>query len=73
MEDAPLFNEKQSIREKAKSLKKYGSTCNHFKRPELLLKYFITKTDTLQGIALKYGVTVSRAVLLYSKILFIYS
>ena len=51
--------EKQSIRDFAKSLKKYGSTCNHFKRQEQYVKHHIIQGDTLQGIALKYGVNVS--------------
>ncbi|XP_046685481.1 lysM and putative peptidoglycan-binding domain-containing protein 1 [Homalodisca vitripennis] len=45
------------IRESAKSLKKYGSTNNHQKRQEHYIKHTISKSDTLQGIALKYGVT----------------
>lgn len=53
------MDEKISIRESAKSLKKYGSTNNHHKRPEHYIKHTISRSDTLQGIALKYGVTVS--------------
>lgn len=53
------MEEKISIRESAKSLKKYGSTNNHHKRPEHYIKHTISRSDTLQGIALKYGVTVS--------------
>lgn len=53
------MEEKLSIRESAKSLKKYGSTNNHHKRPEHYIKHVLSKSDTLQGIALKYGVTVS--------------
>ncbi|GLH07990.1 Uncharacterized protein GBIM_13345 [Gryllus bimaculatus] len=48
--------ETQSIRESTKALKKYGSTCNHFKRQEHYVKHVISEGDTLQGIALKYGV-----------------
>lgn len=54
-----MFNEKQSIRDSARSLKKYGSTCNHVRNNEILIKHEVEKTDTLQGIALKYGCTVS--------------
>lgn len=56
-----MFNEKQSIRESARSLKKYGSTCcNHqIRNNETLVRHEVEKTDTLQGIALKYGCTVS--------------
>lgn len=56
MEDSGL-NEKLSIRNSARSLKKYGSTSSHVKRNDTLIKHFVTATDTLQGIALKYGVT----------------
>ncbi|XP_011194319.2 GATA zinc finger domain-containing protein 14 isoform X2 [Zeugodacus cucurbitae] len=59
MDDADymMFNEKQSIRESARSLKKYGSTCcNHsLRNNETLIRHDVDKTDTLQGIALKYG------------------
>ena len=59
MDDEYLFNEKQSIRDSARSLKKYGSTCcNHIRNNETLVRHEIEKTDTLQGIALKYGCTV---------------
>ncbi|XP_037920300.1 lysM and putative peptidoglycan-binding domain-containing protein 1 isoform X1 [Hermetia illucens] len=57
MDDDYMFNEKQSIRESARSLKKYGSTCNHVRNDEVLIRHEIEKTDTLQGIALKYGCT----------------
>ncbi|XP_054725588.1 uncharacterized protein DDB_G0281497 isoform X1 [Anastrepha obliqua] len=55
--DYMMFNEKQSIRESARSLKKYGSTCcNHnLRNNEILIRHDVEKTDTLQGIALKYG------------------
>lgn len=54
-----FFNEKQSIRDSSKSLKKYGSThtCNHVRNSEILIRHEIGKLDTLQGIALKYGCT----------------
>lgn len=51
--------EKLSIRESAKSLKKYGSTSKHIAKNENYIKHQVQNTDTLQGIALKYGVTVS--------------
>lgn len=59
MEEDRLFDERVSIRESARPLKKYGSTCNHMKRNEEYIKHTMAKGDTLQGIALKYGVTVS--------------
>nr|CAD7451995.1 unnamed protein product [Timema tahoe] len=54
-----ITEERKSIRDSAKSLKKYGSTCNHFKRQDHI-KHFIMEGDTLQGIALKYGVTMEQ-------------
>lgn len=51
--------EKLSISESARSLKKYGSTSKHVNRNESYVKHFVENTDTLQGIALKYDVTVS--------------
>ncbi|XP_071451110.1 lysM and putative peptidoglycan-binding domain-containing protein 1 [Hetaerina americana] len=52
--------EKRYIGGFAKSLKKYGSTCNHMKPQERLIKHTVSKSDTLQGIALKYGVTMEQ-------------
>lgn len=53
------MDEKKSIRDSARTLKKYGSTSNHLKRQEHFVKHMVSETDTLQGIALKYGVTVN--------------
>lgn len=60
MDDEFVFNEKQSIRDSSRSLKKYGSTCcnQNIRNNETLVRHEIEKTDTLQGIALKYGCTV---------------
>lgn len=58
MESDNLFNERQSIRDSARQLKKYGSTCNHVRNSEYLIRHNLQQTDTLQGIALKYGCTV---------------
>ncbi|XP_023706078.1 lysM and putative peptidoglycan-binding domain-containing protein 2 isoform X2 [Cryptotermes secundus] len=52
--------EKRSIRDSTKSLKKYGSTCNHFKRQDHFVKHTVVEGETLQGIALKYGVTMEQ-------------
>lgn len=67
MDDEFMFNEKQSIRDSARSLKKYGSTCcNHqIRNNETLVRHDVEKTDTLQGIALKYGCTVSNTSFLF--------
>lgn len=61
MDEDRYSNEKQSIRESSRSLKKYGSTCNHriANSSEVLIRHEIEKTDTLQGISLKYGCSVS--------------
>lgn len=58
MESDNLFDERQSIRDSARQLKKYGSTCNHVRNNEYLIRHNLQQTDTLQGIALKYGCTV---------------
>lgn len=56
-DDGGEIEERRCIRESSKSLKKYGSTAKHVTRNENLVKHTVSKTDTLQGIALKYGVT----------------
>lgn len=58
MEDRGVY-EKLSIRDSARSLKKYGSTSKHIMKNDNYIKHIVISTDTLQGIALKYGVTVS--------------
>lgn len=52
------MEERLSIRDFSKTPRKYGSTARHVTRNQVLVKHLITSTDTLQGIALKYGVTV---------------
>lgn len=52
------MEERRCIRDSGKALKKYGSTAKHMTRTESLVKHTVCPTDTLQGIALKYGVTV---------------
>ncbi|XP_023287948.1 lysM and putative peptidoglycan-binding domain-containing protein 2 isoform X2 [Orussus abietinus] len=51
------MEERRSIRESSKTPKRYGSTAKHMTRNENLIKHVVSKSDTLQGIALKYGVT----------------
>ncbi|XP_032686165.1 lysM and putative peptidoglycan-binding domain-containing protein 2 isoform X2 [Odontomachus brunneus] len=51
------MEERRCIRDTGKTLKKYGSTAKHMTRTESLVKHIVSATDTLQGIALKYGVT----------------
>lgn len=73
MEDETIFGEKQSIRDSARTLKKYGSisgssgsgSCGTSSgggsrspallATEALIRHDVERTDTLQGIALKYG------------------
>ncbi|XP_065092779.1 lysM and putative peptidoglycan-binding domain-containing protein 1-like isoform X2 [Ochlerotatus camptorhynchus] len=65
MEDETIFGEKQSIRDSARALKKYGSISGGSsgsggsRSPALssdaLIRHDVEQTDTLQGIALKYG------------------
>lgn len=52
--------ETASIREVAKFHRKYGSTSNHMKRNEVLIKHTVSPEETLQGIALRYGVTMEQ-------------
>lgn len=52
------MEERRCIRDTGRVLKKYGSTAKHMTRTESLVKHTVCPTDTLQGIALKYGVTV---------------
>ncbi|XP_057338347.1 lysM and putative peptidoglycan-binding domain-containing protein 2 [Microplitis mediator] len=51
------MEERRSIRDNSRNLKKYGSTSKRVIRNENLIKHIICKTDTLPGIALKYGTT----------------
>ncbi|XP_041788882.1 uncharacterized protein LOC121603749 isoform X2 [Anopheles merus] len=61
MEDETMFGEKQSIRDSARSLKKYGSISGGSRSPaalqptDALIRHDVERTDTLQGLALKYG------------------
>lgn len=54
------MEERRSIRESGgiRQAKRYGSTARHVTRNETLVKHPVAKSDTLQGIALRYGVTV---------------
>ncbi|KAL1122781.1 hypothetical protein AAG570_003108 [Ranatra chinensis] len=56
-----LMEERIAIRDSARSLKRYGSTGNNLKRhQETFLRHSVLETDTLQGLALKYGVTMEQ-------------
>lgn len=52
------MEERRCIRDTEKAPKRYGSTAKHITRTESLVKHTVCPTDTLQGIALKYGVSV---------------
>ncbi|CAG9857418.1 unnamed protein product [Phyllotreta striolata] len=52
--------ERLSIRDSAQSLKKYGSTSRHVTKPDTFIKHYVDNADTLQGIALKYDVTIEQ-------------
>ncbi|ENN80108.1 lysM and putative peptidoglycan-binding domain-containing protein 2 isoform X2 [Dendroctonus ponderosae] len=53
--------EKLSIRDSARSLKKYGSTSSkNNTKNENYIQHFVSNSDTLQGIALKYNVTIEQ-------------
>lgn len=51
-------SEKELLTKSMKSQNKYGSTGNHVTK-EKYLTHVVLPTDTLQGLALKYHVTVS--------------
>ena len=51
-------SEKELLTKSMKSQNKYGSTGNHVTL-EKYLTHVVLPTDTLQGLALKYHVTVS--------------
>ncbi|KAJ8673392.1 hypothetical protein QAD02_004654 [Eretmocerus hayati] len=51
------MEERMSIRDSNRQPKRYGSTARHVTRNETLVRHPIARTDTLQGIALRYGVT----------------
>ncbi|CAG9760215.1 unnamed protein product [Ceutorhynchus assimilis] len=53
--------EKLSIRDSARSLKKYGATSSkNATKNECYIKHFVGDSDTLQGVALKYNVTIEQ-------------
>lgn len=64
MEQESFFSEKSSFANK--NYKKYGTTTNNnnLKRNqphEVLIRHEVAKDDTLQGIALKFGCSVSES------------
>lgn len=54
------FTKSIAFSDSARSFKKYG-TCNHVRNPtkEALIRHDVVSADTLQGISLKYGCSVS--------------
>lgn len=72
MEQETFFSKQSEKQNFAKNYKKYGTTTNHLKRnsnTEVLIKHNLCKSETLQGIALKYGCSVSET--FFFKITFI--
>jgi hypothetical protein len=60
MEQESFFSEKSSFANQ--NYKKYGTTHNNLKRnqqSEVLIRHDLSKSDTLQGIAIQYGCSVS--------------
>lgn len=49
----------------AKGQKKYGATSSRFKKHEQLVVYNVQLGDTLQGLAVKFGVTVRILKIIY--------
>lgn len=69
MEQESFFSEKSSFANK--NYKKYGTTTNYnnLKRnqpTEILIRHEVSKSDTMQGIALKYGCSVSKKIFIVS-------
>lgn len=66
------MDERVSIRGNTKPLRKYGSISNNtnFVRNEHYIKHVVTETDTLQGLALKYSVTVNTLLIWYFQIIY---
>ncbi len=53
-------NERSSLGIHTKKHTKYGSTSQSSQTNETFLKHYLQPNETMQGIALKYGVTVSK-------------
>ena len=52
-------SEEKGLLGSSRSHRRYGSTVVNMKKAEYIVRHLVSKSDTLQGIALKYGVTVS--------------
>jgi LysM repeat protein len=62
-EGRSIYNEKETLGKSVKSQHKYGTTSRASSTstyPEYYIKHIVQKDDTLPGIALKYGCSVSR-------------
>lgn len=59
MAEAEYNEEKGLLGPALKPHRRYGSTSVNMKKPDHVLVHLVSKGDTIQGIALKYGVTVS--------------
>jgi len=51
-------SEEKGLLGSSRSHRRYGSTVVNMKKVEYIVRHLVSKSDTLQGIALKYGVTV---------------
>lgn len=61
-QETAILSEKSSFANQ--NYKKYGTTNGNLKRnqpTEVLIRHDLSKTDTLQGIAIQYGCSVSHA------------
>jgi LysM repeat protein len=62
-EGRSVHNEKETLGKSVKSQHKYGTTnraSSTSTYPEYYIRHIVQKDDTLAGIALKYGCSVSR-------------
>ncbi len=55
------YNERQGLFKSSKTQAKYGTTSKVISANESFIKHIVKNDETLQGIALKYSCTVSRA------------
>lgn len=60
MAEAEYNEEKGLLGPPLKPHRRYGSTSVNMKKPDHIVVHVVSKGDTIQGISLKYGVTVSR-------------
>ena len=54
-----LNNEEKGLLGSSGPHRRYGTITVNMKKPDFVIRHEVLKSDTLQGIALKYGVSVS--------------